>query len=319
MPDHEPGLYYSGSEDSFKTIKQIQYEHIDEPTLIREQTRGRIPTLEEWTSEFARRRDLRRDFEDLPEQVNIEIQTKEPIVIATIGDTHTGGNEVDYELLYNDIDFVATHPNAYAILGGDLIEGLFFNPGQDLQIGSWNEQRMYNLAMVEKLQNKILYIECGDHDMWSGKTGTTIYNELRQKFGIPIVRGSSRCNLSLPEVTYKIVSAHQLPGSSMYNDNHPQLRESKFGTQGADIYLSFHNHKKSFQKQVVDMYDECKEQLFVASGSYKFADEYSRKKGWGIQREAKRGGVFVVVYPFVKRMDAYSSAQEAGDIILKNI
>jgi len=319
MPEKEPGLYYTSDSDSFKTTKQIQYDHIDEPILIREKTRDRVPTIDEWTEEFARRRDLRSEFEDLPQEINVEIKTNQPIVIATIGDTHTGGTEVDYELLRHDIRFVASHPNAYAVLGGDIIEGLFFNPGQDLQLGSWNEQRMYNLALLDELKNKILWLECGDHDMWSGKTGTTIYNEIRQRYGFPIVRGSSRCNLKLPGVTYKIVSAHQLPGSSMYNDNHPQKREAVFGTQGADIYISFHNHKKAFQKQEVDMYDECKEQLLVASGSYKYADEYSRKKGWGVQRPAKRGGVFIVVYPEVKRMEAYGTAEEAGDIIFKSI
>lgn len=315
----EKGIFTSSSESSFKSDKSIKYEHIDEPILIRENTKGRTPSLDEWTDEFSRRRDLRAEFEELPDEVKVEIETNQPIILALMGDLHAGGQEVDYELLRHDIAFVASHPNAYAIMGGDIIEGLFFNPGQDLQIGSWNEQRMFSFAVLEELEGKILYAECGDHDMWSGKTGTTIYNEMRERFDFPIVRGSSRCTLKLPGVEYKIVSAHQLPGSSMYNDNHPQMREAKFGTQGADIYASFHNHKKSFHKQVVDMYEETKEQLFIASGAYKYSDEYSRKKGWGAQKPAKRGAVFVVLYPETKRMDAYNSAEEAGSVVLANL
>jgi hypothetical protein len=178
---------------------------------------------------------------------------------------------------------------------------------------------MFSFAVLEELKDKILYAECGDHDMWSGKTGTTIYNEMRERFDFPIVRGSSKCTLKMPGVEYGIVSAHQLPGHSMYNDNHPQMRESRFGTQGADIYLSFHNHKKSFHKQMVDTYKETKEQLFIASGAYKYADEYSRKKGWGSQKPPKRGAVFMVLYPQVKRMDAYNSAEQAGSVILASL
>jgi hypothetical protein len=58
------------------------------------------------------------------------------------------------------------------------------------------------------------------------KNGTTIYDEFR------IVRYTNyscttRIRVNLPEDQYKIVGGHQLPGSSMYNDTHPENRESK--------------------------------------------------------------------------------------------
>ncbi len=317
MTDPKQGLYYP--DGSFKTDKQIQYEHLDEPVLIRYHAEDIPPTLDEWTEEFTRRKDLREEFECLPDEVEIRIETNQPIIIATIGDIHAGGGEVDYELLRRDIRFVASHPNAYAILGGDLMDAFFFNPAQDMQIGSWNEQRMFSFAVLEELKDKILYMEQGDHDMWAGRTGTTIYEEIRSRFNIPIVRGSSRIRLNLPDVCYQIVSAHQLPGHSMYNDVHPEMREARFGTQGADIYLGFHTHKKAFHKQMVDSFDGCKEQLYISSGPYKYSDEYSKKKGWSKQGVKRRGAVFMVVYPFVKRMDAYNSPEEAGNIILESL
>lgn len=317
MAEKENGLYYS--DGTFKTDKQIKYENLDCPVLIQEKSAGRIPTLDEWTEEFSRRRDLRNEFEALPDEIDRTIETNQPIIIATIGDVHAGGKEVDYELLREHVGFVASHPNAYAILGGDLIDGYFFNPAQDQQVGSWNEQRMFNRSVLEELKGKILYFLEGDHDMWSAKMGPTIYNEIQELTGVPILRGSSRCNLHLPDVTYQIVSAHQLPGHSMYNDVHPEMREARFGTQGADIYLGFHTHRKSFHKQVVDMYDEAKEQLFISSGAYKYSDEYAKKKGYAQQRAAKRGAVFMVLYPFVKRMDAFGTHIEAGSELQKSI
>jgi hypothetical protein len=315
MPENEGGLYYL--DGSYKSDKQLKYENLDSPVLIREKTKDRAPTLDEWTEEFVRRRELRQEFEALPEEIDITIETNQPIIVATIGDIHGGGTVVDYELLREHVRFVAAHPNAYAILGGDLIDGFFFNPAQDQQLASWNEQRMFSRSVIDELKGKILFFEEGDHDMWSEKMGPTIYNQIREETGIPVVRGSSRCNLHLPDVTYKIVSAHQLPGHSMYNDTHPEMREARFGTQGGDIYIGFHTHRKSFHKQVVDMFDEAKEQLYISSGSYKYSDEYAKKKGWAQQRAAKRGAVFVVLYPFVKRMDAFNSHLEAGSELQK--
>jgi hypothetical protein len=313
----EQGIIYP--DGTFKSDKQIKYEHLNEPTIIHHQTGGQPPSFDGWVDEFSRRRDIRGEFEALPEEIDITIETNTPIIIATIGDIHSGGKEVDYELLREHVRFVAALPNAYAILGGDLIDGYFFNPAQDQQIGSWNEQRMFNRSILDELEGKILFFEEGDHDMWSAKMGPSIYEEIREKYGVPVVRGSSRCNLHLPEVTYKLVSAHQLPGHSMYNDTHPQMREARFGTQGADIYLGFHTHRKSFHKQVVDMYDEAKEQLFISSGAYKYSDEYAKKKGWAQQRAAKRGAVFMVLYPFVKRMDAFNTHIEASSELQKAI
>ena len=316
MPDHEPGLYYSSSPESFKSAKQIQYENIDDPVLIREKVGNREPSFYEWIDEFSRRRDLKSEVEGLPEEIDVHIETNKPIIIGLLGDPHGGGYEVDYELLAHDVAFISQHPQAYAVLGGDLIEGFFFNPAQDEQIASFNQQRKFNNSMIKEIGlNKILFFEAGDHDMWSGKMGMTIYDEIRDTTGIPIVRGSTKTNLYLPEVKYRMVSAHRLPGHSIYNDTHPEMRESKFGTQGADIYVGWHTHKKGISKQVVDTVDGCLEQIYISSGPYKYSDEYARKKGWAKQGAKKRGAVFLVLHPFEKRLNAYYSAEEALEVL----
>lgn len=312
--NQEQGLYYP--DGSFKSSKQIRYENIDDPTLIREKTAGREPSFYEWVDEFVRRRDLKDEVEGLPDEIDITIETNKPIIIGLIGDPHAGGYEVDYELLAHDVAFISQHPQAYAIMGGDVIEGFFFNPAQNEQIASYNQQRKFNNAMIKEIGiNKILFFEEGDHDMWSSKMGTTIYDELRDSTGIPIVRGSTKTNLHLPEVDYRIISAHQLPGHSMYNDTHPEMRESKFGTQGADIYVGWHTHKKAISKQVIDTVHGCLEQIYISSGPYKYSDEYSRKKGWAKQGAKKRGAVFLVLSPFNKKLNAFYSAEEALDVL----
>lgn len=305
------GIYTSPSEDSFKSDKQIKYENLEDPTLIREKTGNRQPSFYEWTEEFVRRRDLKDEVEAVPGEIDIRIDTNEPIVIGLIGDSHVGGYEVDYELLAHDIAFISQSKNGFVIFGGDVIEGFFFNPAQDEQIASYNQQRMFFNSMIKEVGlEKILYFEAGDHDMWSAKMGANMYDELRDMADIPVVRGSTKIKLQLPEVEYKIVSAHQLPGHSMYNDTHPQNRASKFGTQGADIYVGWHTHKKGISRQVIDSFDGDLEQLYVSNGPYKYSDHYSRKKGWSKQGSKKRGCVFLKLYPFEKRMEAFYRAED---------
>jgi hypothetical protein len=308
----EQGLYTGPSEDDFKSDKQIKYENLTSPTLIREKVRGRKPSFYEWIDEFARRRDLKDDVEGIQEVVDVKIETNEPIIIGLLGDIHTGGHEVDYELLAHDVAFIAKHPQAYVVGGGDLLDGFFFNPAQDEQIGSYNQQRMFVRSMVEELgYEKFLLLECGDHDMWASKMGATIYDEFRDETGIPVVRGSTKTNIHLPEVTYKMVSAHQLPGHSMYNDTHPENRESKFGTQGADIYVGWHTHQKAIAEQVADLFEEEVRQLFISGGPYKYSDAYAKKKGWSKQRALKRGALWLVLTPFNKNAKAFYTAEEA--------
>lgn len=306
----EEGLYYP--DGSFKSAKQVKYEHLDSPELIRERTKGREPSFYEWIDEFIRRRDLKTEVEGIPDEIELTFDTNRPIIWGLTGDIHGGGYEVDYELLAHDIAFIASRDNAYLIGGGDWTEGLFWNPGQDEMIASFNQQRKFANSMVKEVgEDKIIALLLGDHDTWASRTGTTIYDEFRDRTGIPVIHGTTRIRTNLPEVQYKIVGGHQLPGSSQYNDTHPENRESKFGIQQADIYIGWHNHKKAISQQVSDGFDEEKKQLFIASGAYKYSDNFARKKGWQKQRALHHGAVWLVLDPFVKEAQAFYTAEEA--------
>jgi hypothetical protein len=101
----------------------------------------------------------------------------------------------------------------------------------------------------------------------------------------------------------------------MYNETHPENRESKFGTQGADIYIGWHTHKKGVSKQAVETFDGCIEQLYISNGPYKYSDAYSKKSGWSKQGDKKRGAVFLVLYPFEKQMNGYYSINEVQKVL----
>ncbi|HCC68108.1 TPA: hypothetical protein DEP90_02805 [Patescibacteria group bacterium] len=312
MPEKGKGLYTSPDESSFKSDKQIKYENLDSPILIREKTKGRKPTFYEWIDEFTRRRDLKTEVEGVSDEIEITFETNEPVIWGLVGDIHGGGYEVDYELLAHDIAFIASRKNAYLLGGGDWTDSFFFNPAQNEMIASYNQQRKFVMSMVKELgEGKILALLKGDHDNWASKMGTTIYDEFRDRTNIPIIHGTTKIRANFPDIQYKIVGGHQLPGSSMYNDSHPENRESKFGIQQGDIYMGWHNHKKAIAEQVADGFDGDIRQLYIASGAYKYSDEYSKKKGWSKQGSKKHGAVWLVLTPFNKNAQAFYTAEEA--------
>lgn len=313
-PEQEQGLYYP--DGSYKSAKQLQYENIDSPELIREKTNGKEPTFYEWIDEFIRRRDLKTEVEGIPDEIELSFNTNKDIIWGLVGDIHSGGYEVDYELLAHDIAFISSHDNSFLVGGGDWTDSFFFNPAQNEMIASFNQQRKFVNSMIKELgEDKIVALLAGDHDLWAAKTGTTIYDEFRDKYDIPIIHGTTRIRVNLPEVQYKIVGGHQLPGSSMYNDTHPENRESKFGIQQADVYIGWHNHKKAISYQVADGFDEDRKQLFIASGAYKYSDEYARRSGWSKQRSLKHGAVWLVLSPLKKEAQAFYTAEEAEKFV----
>ena len=79
----QEGLYYP--DGTFKSVKQLRYENIDSPELIREQTKGRKPSFYEWIDEFARRRDLKTEVEGIPDEIELTFNTNKPVIWGLVG------------------------------------------------------------------------------------------------------------------------------------------------------------------------------------------------------------------------------------------
>jgi len=77
----------------------------------------------------------------------------------------------------------------------------------------------------------------------------------------------------------------------MYNKIHPDMRQSRFHVQGADIYVSAHTHQKAYaQEQIRSFGGESKEVTHISVGSYKGGDEYSQREGYPEQTKDQQGG-----------------------------
>ena len=311
------GIYTGPSEDNFKSETDILYEGIDkqEPIVLSGKNESDM-TFNDWMGELAHRRDVRMDVEGIPSEGEIEIKSNTPIVVALMGDQHISGFYGDYELLRDHANFIRSCPKAYVVVGGDVIDGAAFNPAQDDKIASFNEETAVARKMLDWLSESMLCACAGDHDMWAGRGGITMYHDFKDRYKRPLFRGSSTLKLKVGETDYKIVMAHRLPGHSMYNKVHGQNRESKFGQQGADVYVGWHNHQKGIAQQVAKQAgDEDLMQTFVSPGAYKYSDGYAQKLGFAQQSRKELGAVWLVLHPDRKEVEAYWNMESAKERI----
>lgn len=305
------GLYTAdknGRETSYKSGEQIRYEALDKGVPV-----SRTPLPEErdfewWQQELIRRRDTRLEYEGRPSSIDLEIPTDRPICVSFMGDQHVGGMYHDYEMMGRHVQLIQEHPLMYVALGGDVVNGMYWNPGQDQELDSFWEQVAHARAMMDKLNGKILYAVEGDHDMWAGKSGVTMYHDFLNRYKAHLLRGVSTVNLKVGDQPYSIVTAHRFPGNSIYNKSHPANRAART-LQGADIYVGHHTHQKGASKQPVQTVNGTIMQHYLIPGPYKYSDEYAQKNGWAQQDPEELGAYWVVLHPGRRNIEVYDTAQ----------
>jgi len=315
MPNQQDGLIINPSGE-YKSREQIIYDNTEKtPPQFEGKVYEEI-SFDEILDEAIHRRDSKMKVEGVPDSVNVEIPSTTPIVIGLFGDPHLDGMYVDYELIREHTREISRNPKFYSIIGGDLVEGAAFNPAQDNKIGSFEEETLFAIKMLDSMRGSMIALNMSDHDCWSEKTGPTIYQTIRERYGVPVLRGSSTIHLKVGDVTYIIVGAHRLPGHSMYNKTHPENRESKFGQQGADVYVGWHTHQKGIAQQVARQANgDDLLQVFVSSGPYQYSSKYAQKLGFGQQREKELGAVWLVLHPYRKEVEAFWSMESAKERI----
>ena len=283
--------------DAYRTGTVVQKTPINEPF-----------NFEKWQEVATNRKEERMEQEALPSTIEIEIPTDVPIAIAFLGDTHIGGAYHDYELLGHHVNFIREHPLVYTGMMGDLIDGFFFNPAQHGQIENIKEQTAHARSMLDALNGKMLWALAGDHDTWSERDGAGFYNDFRSRYQCHLLNGATIVKLKIGEVTYDIVTSHRFAGHSMYNNLHPQMRESHFGIRSADLYVAAHTHRKGIAQKYAQDIDGGKLQTYVSTGPYKYSDDYAQKLGYPQQREKELGAVFVTLDPHKKEVVPFWSA-----------
>jgi len=309
------GLYTSPSEDSFKSDREIKLGAIESGTWQWEDKDDLIAkgnrTFERWQSEVLRRKGSRVELGGIPELQEINFNGEQPVTLALIGDVHAGADNCDYELFGATVELVKNNPNVKAVLMGDLIDAFFWNQALQGDMLNHNEQMMYMQSALEAMDGEIVGAFEGNHERWAEKsTISPLYYKWLEKYGTPYFEGKGVLAINFPKMRYSLEGSHRFPGHSMYNDNHPQMRESKFGQQGMDIYVSGHTHKKSYHSQFVNVAGERLQQHYITVGTFKGHDGYGANMGYDPFKDNQLGAVFITLDPEARDVDVDLSLEQ---------
>jgi hypothetical protein len=312
MPEQE-GLYYP--DGSFKSQKRIRLEAIEDGTFQWEGQDDldaiRERNFNEWQKELLRRQVSRQELGSIPEVQRINFNGKNPVTIALLGDVHAGADNCDYKLFGSTVELIKSHPHVKTVLMGDLIDAFFWNQALQGDMLNHREQLHYMQSALDEMDGEIVGAFKGNHERWSEKTTVSpLYHKWIEKYGTPYFEGRGILEMGFPNLKYSMIASHRFPGHSMYNFNHPQMRESNFGNQGLDIYTSAHTHKKSYHSQFANVAGERIQQHFINVGAFKGHDGYGEDKGYDPFKDDQLGAVFLTMYPDSKHVDIDMSLEQ---------
>lgn len=247
------------------------------------------------------------------DQENVSFTFFAPTIIALMADLHIGAKDTDYKRIESEVEKIRRTAHMYVILAGDLADNMHWNPGQFEQAEQTPEQLVYLRALLEYLgrDKKLLHSIGGDHEGWMMKQGFDINSEMA-RHGASHSRGPTYFDLRVGKNKYAMAGAHQLPGHSIYNVTHPQMRAVRFGSMhGADVVFSGHNHKKGTAMAYQHELGEPQQTHYIALGPYKAHDSWLAKKGWARQKPLEMGGVAVKFGAVGRDITIYEDIQEA--------
>jgi hypothetical protein len=310
--DKIEGIYTSSREDSFKDRHDIILDsiHNNEP-LFKTKYRDEEKDFEFWQQEFKRRQELRDEVDPVKDYASIEIPSDRPIALALLGDLHLGGSQVDGGRLQEDIETISEHPLIYSFLMGDLTDSFFWHNAEDGLVFNSDEQWAYVASVLRKIgAKKILGAWRGNHDFhWAKNTGMTGYDKMNEEWECPIFDGVAYVDLKVGDIQYHLAGAHELPGSSIYNNAHPAVRGHK-EYQGFDVIMGAHTHRKGVLMQAIKDRNGGRKTISAITGTYKRVDSYGRRKGMGAIPESQRGCLYLIFNHDKKMIRTADNAQE---------
>lgn len=266
-------------------------------------------SFHDWAGIFNRRQAERKVSRGVPEHVEIQIRTEDPILIVPFGDVHGGGEDVDYNRFVQELVTVTKTPHVYVFTMGDLTDSYFWGKdAQDEQIGAFVEQNRFLRSGLHLLADKkrLLASWKGDHDGWAGAMGETIYSNFSKEFGAHYFEGISYVTLKVGEQSYKFAGAHRHPGYSIYNKAHSALRAYRDDAEGSDVVITAHTHDKGHLSQAVKRFGGGSSIAhFISIGAYKRSDNFARKLGFHVKGDEEMGPQSILLYPKIKKIRVF--------------
>ena len=295
---NKEGLYYPDGSYSSR-------DEIDKRLQLEESGFTRLQSIETrpdnyWMDRFKNRAETVGQTEQ-----ELKFAFNNTSTINFLSDLHVGSPETDYERIAEEVARTIETPDTYAVFLGDMIDAFVWNPGQMEDMEQVPEQVQLMKEVIGNLHdaNKLLAIVPGNHEDWQRRSGFNIY-ELITPEDVPVQYGVNYMTAYVQDKEYRITLAHQLPGHSMYNNVHPQMREDHFGAEGADVIIGGHTHKKGISLQYKKEHGGGARPVhYVSLGAYKAIDGFQAKNGRHKLAPEEMGGVAVTLNKDVKKVE----------------
>lgn len=313
------GLYRSPHEASYVTDEQIVREIALSKPHEPPQFLTPLPQPRGFDYWSARLKERQRVYLETAENPNsVEIAFNDDILLNFMADLHVGGAETDYERIRQEVEAIVATPNSYAWMLGDVVDAFFFNPAQFEEIEQVQEQFEFVYAMFKYLgdNKKLLIGTAGNHCLWIKKSGVNPYTFFSEQTGAYFMHGTSYLTARVGDQEYRITGNHQFQGHSMYNNVHPQMRATNFdgGASGSDVVVGGHYHTKGVTQQARSAFgNDSQLTTYIALGTYKASDEFTKTKGFSKRQPNAMYGASVALRAGKKQVKPYYDILEAHE------
>ena len=249
----------------------------------------------EWANIFNR---AGEDQKDMMSPNELQFSSTAPVILNMLSDWHLGHAETHTDRVVQEVEVIAKKRNSFAVLLGDMIDAMGWNPGQLEESKQIPEQVMFFRALIDHLADKnslLLYVR-GDHEGWLMRQGYDTGREVIDR-GVHATNGPTLMNVQVRDMHKRIGVAHRLPGHSIYNRNHPQRRALNVdgAFHGADMVISGHNHQKANQRVYVNEWGGNRQVELIALGAYKASDSWLKKMGYRPQGSEEMYGTSIKI------------------------
>ena len=175
-----------------------------------------------------------------------EINTKKPICVLVLGDTHMGSWATDYERLIQITDEIINTPNLYVILVGDLLQMSIKLRGvlevADNALPPYWQIRFLD-SWLQSIKHKVICSTFDNHSVMreENAVGFSTYAEIFKRHTI-YHSGIGHIDVKVGKEVYKIAVAHFFRGRTMYNPVHGQQRYIRMEAHDREIVAAGDSH-----------------------------------------------------------------------------
>jgi predicted MPP superfamily phosphohydrolase len=271
---------------------------------------GELDFDEVWEAILKMQKALTHIRQDKTE-ATVTINNREPYAIAFMGDVHMGDLGTDYEQLRTDIKLIKETENFGLITGGDYINNFMKRNKNYNEYEVVQPRVQWKLAewFFGELEDSLLAVACGNHDMWSEELTQidSLYSILKHINTLYTKHGANM-NLVMPGFTYTIKFKHNFRAGSSLNPTHGVKQMVRMDTD-ADVAALFDTHVGAIE----EYFYKDKWRVAIRTGTYKVDDHWAHAMGF--EGNAHPCVPVVVFHPDKRYFQVARSLQQGVDML----